>query len=394
MISIDIGSEQNFTHCLEKLPKSCRLLLTMLKLVGINIGYHSSEKQTNGYMKWLHRACIFVFGTTNSSYLINCVMNGVGTGDLWILCYFDFIFVYTFLYVISTRENEIRNFTANLIQTAFYDAHEDVVVHKIDKMSKFLIILLILPTPYLPIFIYYHIEMSKKCAKWFELGYYGYSTTPTSRGILAAALSLSYSLVTIITALYSIVLIFLIFLLSICYENINNSFKRLKVVSVTDISQYQEKNHKLNQMISQFNILFSPVVLVFVVILMGAIIGTPGSVNAIYTWQSLFFDKSSFHICTVLADILVPFVKATVFMLILLQMTTKTHQLSKSIFNQLVESSNNHPEIYDDLTKNLITHCTKINLFLSEWMISPATITASGLFTLDYALVGVASIDG
>ncbi|GAB6019705.1 hypothetical protein CHUAL_001259 [Chamberlinius hualienensis] len=336
-------------------------------------------------------------------------MNGLGTGDLWILCYSDFALLYTFLYVISTRENKIRNFTANLIKTVFHDAYDDVVARKIDVMCKFLIILLILYITYLPIFVYYHIAMAKRCAKWFELGYYGYSTTPTSRGILAALLNSSYSVIVIITTLYSIALIFLIFLLSSCYENINNSFRLLKVVSVKDISRYQEKNHKLNQMINQFNDLFSPVVLVFVVLLMGAIIGIPGSVKAMNTWQSLFFDNSPFPIYSFMANILVPFAKAIVFLLTLLKVTTKTHQLigpfevyffvlsilqSKSIFNQLVESSNNHPEIYDDLTKNLVTHCTKINLFLSEWMISPATITASGLFTLDYALVGVASIDG
>ncbi|GAB6019708.1 hypothetical protein CHUAL_001262 [Chamberlinius hualienensis] len=364
----------------------------MLNLSGINLclSKQSPRRKRNLYIWWLLRFTILIFASYNFGFQIYTLSNGFGTDDLWILCFNDHLFVLTFLYVVTFREVEIKQFTKDLMQLAIFNTEDEELIRQIRKKSHFILWISLLLVSHSPMFIYFHASASVQCGPWFQWCYFGFQLeSPTLRGIFSVIAESAYSYTCLLVQIYAGFVTFLIYLIGVCYQNKSQSFKQSPNISIDRLISFQEQHHRLNAIVDHFNKLFSPSVLVLMLVLMGQIMGTPGNIKSQQVLYKVFPTKSFFSIFIRSCSVISPIIRALYTLLTLLKTTNNVHQLSKEIFDELINSNINHPEIYQSSVEDLVKYCSKNNLFSAKWSSSPAEITASGLFTLDYALIGV-----
>ncbi|GAB6019704.1 hypothetical protein CHUAL_001258 [Chamberlinius hualienensis] len=319
---------QNKSYNLKKSPTNYRPFIMLLKLFGSNLD-RSPAPRSSRCKKWVIRVVTFLMASVNAVCCINSLCNGFDSGDLWILCFAEFVFVLTFLYVLSTREKEIQNFIVNLLETA-----KGVDTSQIDHMCKCHVgTALFLVFSYSPVCTYYQIMVAIKCEKIFQLNYFGHSTSSSVRVMVTVISELSYNLTCLTAQLYAIFIILTIRMLALCYENANNNFKSLKATSVEITNKYQEKHQKLHKMTDQFNRLFSPAVLVLILFHIGSIIGTPGNVRAQVMWNQLFAYPALLPTVVTWFGSIFPVIRAAFITITLLNVTHNLHQQVNTILN-------------------------------------------------------------
>ncbi|GAB6019707.1 hypothetical protein CHUAL_001261 [Chamberlinius hualienensis] len=367
----------------------------MLNLSGVNlcISEQLPRHKRIRFIWWLLRFTILLAASYNFGYQIFTLSNGFGTDDLWILCYNDHLFVLTFLCVITFREVKIKQFTKDLMQLTIFNTENEALIRQIGKTSHFILWISLLLVSYSPMFIYFHAATSVECGPWFQWFYYEFKLeSPTLRGIFSVIVESAFCYTCLLVQIYAGFLIFLIYLIGICYQNKSRSFKQLPNISVDQIISFQEQHHRLNEIMDHFNKLFSPSVLVLLLVSMGQIMGTPGNIKSVQVLYDVFPAKSFFALFIKSCSSISPTIRASYILLALLKTTNNVHRLvrqSKEIFDELINTNINHPEIYQSSVEDLVKYCSKSQFFSAKWSSSPAKITASGLFTLDYALIGV-----
>ncbi|GAB6019709.1 hypothetical protein CHUAL_001263 [Chamberlinius hualienensis] len=340
-----------FRNNFQKLLQSCRPFLLMLNLSGVNLylSEPSPRRKRNRYIWWLLRFAILICANYNFGYQIYTLTNGFGTDDLWILCFNDHLFVLAFLYVVTFREVEIKQFTKNLMQSTIFNTENEALIRQIG----------------------------------FQL------ESPTLRGIFSVIVESAYCYTCLLVQIYAGFVTFIIYLIGICYQNKSRSFKQLPNISIDKIISFQEQHHRLNAIVDHFNKLFSPSVLVLMLVLMGQVMGTPGNIKSQQVLFEVFPTKTFFSIFLRSCNAISPIIRASYTLLVLFKTTNNVHRLSKEIFDELIDTNINHPEIYQSSVEDLVKYNSKSHFFSAKWLSSPTAITASGLFTLDYALIGV-----
>ncbi|GAB6019713.1 hypothetical protein CHUAL_001267 [Chamberlinius hualienensis] len=387
-----IGNEtdsQNMSEMIsvEKIFKSNRLMFNLLHLSGLNADFFHVRRLF--CIRWILRFLVLSTGMVNFVYMVQTLHNGLGSDDLWILCYCDHVFIFVFLFVTSMRELEIRQFTIDVIKMAISTTEKELVIREITKMFHifaFISLSMLIPLPFIA---YLQVDVSIKCEEWFQLRFFEWKTSPLIRGIITGIIEIFYGYSCFIFAIYTGFIIVLIYMLSIAYENVNSAFARLERVTVSKLENYQEQHLELSKITGKFNRIFSPAILVLVAVLFGKIIGIPGNVRACQEQYSAVSSLKFYSTFSTWWDVSSPSARSIYVLFFLFKMAHHVHQFSQKVFEQLLETSIKHPEIYEESIKDLVRHCSKIQMFSDKWSVSATTITASDIFTLDYTLIGV-----
>ncbi|GAB6019715.1 hypothetical protein CHUAL_001269 [Chamberlinius hualienensis] len=368
-----------------ELTKCCRPLIAMLNLAGINININQEDEKIS-YCTWLVRIFVFALACSTCSFQIANLSNGIDSDDLWIPTTNDHIIVLAFLYIICFREKCCKKFTSDVLKLI---TSNDIKFGQMAKMSWFLVITTSLLSIDIPLNLYLHGVASAKCANFFTENYFGFSGSTAKRFIVTVASEFPYYFTPIFIRIYSAYVTFLLYIIGNCYQNANKSFSQLKTVTVENISQFQNQHHKLNTLIDQFNTLFSPAILIFVLGNIGTIIGAPGLFKAQQDSYSVFVNKPFYATYMIYYLSFVEPAKNFFILVTLLRMAHKIHEKSREVFFHLLQTSFSQPELYKNSPDALIMHCSRNSFFSSQWIASPVNVTASGLFTLDYPLIGV-----
>ncbi|GAB6019714.1 hypothetical protein CHUAL_001268 [Chamberlinius hualienensis] len=382
------NGNQSVWISLEKMFTSCRPLIVALYLVGVNLNI-SGKKRGSSWITRMLRFTVFSTASANFIYYFRTLLNGLGLDDLWILSFNDHIFVLTFLYVISFKELAINKLAIDIMNASITLAQNDVVFKKVRKMSCVVVFIPIGILIYMHLNVSLHVNFNRNCEQWFEHRYFGFTLSPFTRGLIIFLVEFSYAYTCYIVTIYVAFIVILIYMLSIAYENVNNAFEQLETPLLKDSENFQEQHLKLSRLIDQFNRLFSPAIFVLVILIFGQIIGTPGNFKAHVILYSVFPSTSFYATFMPWDNAIVPIVRSFYVFLLLFKTTHKVHHLSQKVFEKLLDFSTGHPEIYEESIKSLITHSNKANLFSAKFSTSPTAITASGLFTLDYPLIGL-----
>ncbi|GAB6019716.1 hypothetical protein CHUAL_001270 [Chamberlinius hualienensis] len=371
-----------------KLFKCCRPLVIMLNVAGIDVKLNRENEKTS-YGIWLVRLFVFTLACSTCSFQIANLSNGIDSDDLWIPTTNDHFIVFAFLYIICFRDKSCKKFTSDVLKLITPKDFNDQTFGQLAKMSWFLVIFTSLLCIDIPLTLYLHCVASVKCEEWFTMNYFELSGSTTKRLIVTVASEFPYRFTPIFIRIYSAYVTFLLYVIGNCYQNANKSFSQLKTVTVENISQFQNQHHKLNTLIDQFNTLFSPAILILTLGIIGSIIEVPGAFKDQKDAYSVFVNKPLFATYMIYQLSFVQSAKNLFLLVTLLKMAHKIHGKSRDVFYHLSETSFTKPELYKNSPDALIMHCSRSNFFSAQWMASPVNITASGFFTLDYALIGV-----
>ncbi|GAB6019702.1 hypothetical protein CHUAL_001256 [Chamberlinius hualienensis] len=376
---------------LKKLRKCCRPLLFFMTMAGINIEFTQKKPNCSSHLVWLFRFFIFIVGIYMFTFQVFSLKNGLGADDLWILCFNDHLAAWAFLYIICVRAEKISQFSVKMIKASIEKAtiKHDVIFQQIRKVSLTLTLISVLFVIYEPVFIYYHTKSNVKCDSIFAAGYFGMLAPPTLRGLFAFVSEVAHWYICFVAELYGAFIIFLIYILGIGYRNINKSFMNWQNLTIEKVNNFQQQHYHLNSMTNKFNQLFSPAILIYVCCLMGQVIGAPGNVTAQITHLINISKTISYAPFTFFCHAILPTTRAIYILLLLFKMSHTVHQQSREVFDRLLQMFLTHPELHNNSHKDLILNCNKTTLLSAQWSASPTAITASGLFTLDYTLIGV-----
>ncbi|GAB6019700.1 hypothetical protein CHUAL_001254 [Chamberlinius hualienensis] len=381
----------NLTKDLEILRKCCRPLLILIQLVGLKIEFSDDQRKCN-VIQWFIRIFLLVAASYNFALQSYVNMNGFGTDDLWVLTFSDHFSVFAFIYIFSIRGRKISKFIIETLKISLSNQTYSTKPTSIRHIRRKVLILSVMPfvmTLSAPAFVYYIVLTTVNCEEWFTFYYFGIKTTPTLRGIISAISDSNYNLMLLIVQIYGSFIIMIIHVIGIGYENLNRSFSQLKFISMKNINKFQEEHYTLNEICNQFNQLFSPAITVYVCMQMLQIMGTTGNIISQFTIDS---QQPNQHFAIKVIfwfNVITPPIRSFYVILLLLKTTHNLHQQSRKVFDSLLNISFKNPQLYDISENGLFKHCSRTILFSTQWLVSPTTINASGLFTIDYTLLGV-----
>ncbi|GAB6019711.1 hypothetical protein CHUAL_001265 [Chamberlinius hualienensis] len=266
----------------DKFLKCCRPLLALFNLVGIRVNPTELPRNTSGLTR-ITRLAAFVMASLNFLIQMYTFIDGVDVDDLWILSFNDNWFVLTFFFVICIRDREIESLTTTIMRLSILNCKngkDDNFFRKIRKVSLCLTLMIVILNIILSLHAYFFVMLSIYCDEWFQCMYFNISVSVVMRIVISASVELTYSFSTIFMTIYSAYFIFLIFLLYLSYQTINNNFKTQKYISLSDSTNFQQKHYQLNELIDQFNRLFSPAMLFLPLTLIGQFMGIPVMLNS------------------------------------------------------------------------------------------------------------------
>ncbi|GAB6019703.1 hypothetical protein CHUAL_001257 [Chamberlinius hualienensis] len=375
------------------LLQRCRWLMLLLKVGGVDTNFTEDGRGQSFCLLWCLRILVLITSTINLIYQIISMTNGISTDDLWIFTFSDHLFVLAFLYVIFVREKKIKNMTIDVMQISISmkNAKSENLIKKLGKTSTILSLIAITLVINLPIYVASHVILVIDCEQWFSKYYFDiHVESKMIRGLVVFITEASYAFNALTVQIYAAYIIFIIYLMNFSYKSINESFKQMEIISLDNLVNFQRKHQKLNELVNQFNRLFSPAVLTLILVLTGQIIGIPDNIKTqIYDFS--VFNKPTLIFTTLMwSNMLFPIFRSVYIFFILFQMSSCVQEYSKEAFDEVLNASLNHSELYEDkMTRNLVAYGSKINLFSFRWLASPTAITASGLFTVDLTLIGV-----
>ncbi|GAB6019699.1 hypothetical protein CHUAL_001253 [Chamberlinius hualienensis] len=343
------------------LTKCCRPLLILLHVGGLKLEFENSRDNLTWSIR-LWRIIIIFSVLYSLAQQMFTIINDFGFDGLWVLAYCDFFSVFGFIYIICLRGDDIIKFTVQTMNLSVSNRPDDRTFRQIRTKTWILTIFCVFTMAISAVYIYIHAVTVYQCENFFKFYYFRISASPTGRSVYSGMSELIYCFICFLSQMYGSFAVLVIHVVGIGYENVNQSFSQLKIVTMENVNKFQEQHHALNEICNKFNQLFSPAILFLLCVLILQIMGITGNaITQISTLKHQYSNKYPYLIYIFWLNILIPAIRSLYIMLSLLRASHKVHQ----------------------------QHCSRTILYSTKWLSLPTTINASGLFTLDYGLFGM-----
>ncbi|GAB6024737.1 hypothetical protein CHUAL_009868 [Chamberlinius hualienensis] len=363
----------------------------MLRFTGYDISVDG--KSRSSCIVWLFRfAAFLVVAAYTSKQIYPIAVDGFQLPDLWILVYNDHWITLSFLYIVCRRGDKIAKFIHNLMKVFILLKFDGSVFKHFKRYCRILVGIL---WTYVIIFAI-AFPMLTEIVVYLDDSAYVFVTSglkPSDkmwRSILAACHITLMLLSFFYCETFVLFTVLIVKFFDACFQHINLAIKNHGSEFRSNDLKYQQLYRNVVLLIQEFNKLFSPTIMIIVLVKIGQI--TASCVNlqdTLAMWKSSY-DPDGYKAAYFFT--VFPISKAVIGMLLLIHEAHNMHNHSVEIFDNLL---NRYLHISIDLTsetREMIKNSYVSLMSGITAVLTPPTINASGYFTINYNLVVISLV--
>ncbi|GAB6024789.1 hypothetical protein CHUAL_009912 [Chamberlinius hualienensis] len=356
------------------MSRHCAPLAILLPITGISL--EADRKLIFRFLQWIYIFFMLFGGLWYSGIQMYSITKGELSADrIWYFMYSDHYLVVAVAYLAAFKNHHICQIVRKIWRLYHETIDEQTSIKRLQIRAWALFFSVVVFAIIMNGFTIRGITMNTiiQDAPTFAYTYYGFQLNDTNMIEIIDGFSQFLGVFNItLFSIFGCCLIILCFLLKESYAGLNS---KLKAKGESFWIDFLHEHQKITDTVENFNEAFSPTILIIIAMIMIQIVAL---LQSVYKWIVLREIEAAITDIASLTQMLIEF-----FMLVRYSTDVRNEAQNGIKVLLKVSTANKNQEISEVHEKS----CRTINLFIAQTTSSPATISASDLFAVDYSLI-------